>query len=145
MLNNSGLCCCRHLKSGCRLWRSCCPAGFHDNKKKLLYHRQFDSQPNQWTRYDLRENESVSVDPVGVLGVETHELVEKNVRDRGHTHGCTGVTRVGFGGRIDLWEHLMSVRIVIDYSLAEVSRWMWQLNKRSQLSEALGGVDSYMR
>ena len=53
-------------------------------------------------RVDLRENESVSVDPVGVLGVEAHELVEKNVSDRGHTHGSTGVTRVGFGGRIDL-------------------------------------------
>ena len=60
-------------------------------------------QPNQWMRVDLRENESVSVDPVGVLGVETHELVEKNVSDRGHTHRGTGVTGVGFGGRIDLW------------------------------------------
>lgn len=87
-------------------------------------------------RVDLRENESVSVDPVGVLGVEAHELVEKNVSDRGHTHGGTGVTRVGFGGRIDLWEHLMSVQSIIDCPLAGDSRCMWRLNKRSQPLEA---------
>jgi hypothetical protein len=51
---------------------------------------------------DLRENESVSVEPVGVLWVETHELVEKNVGDGSHTHGRTRVARVGFGSRIDL-------------------------------------------
>lgn len=101
MLVGSNLSCYRPLKAGCGLRRSC-PAGFHDNKKQPLYHVQLDSQLNQWMRCDLRENESVSVDPIGVLGVETHELVEKNVRDRGHTHGCTGVTRVGFSGRIDL-------------------------------------------
>lgn len=78
------------------------PASMITRKNTPCIHVQRDSQPNQWMRVDLRENESVSVDPVGVLGVEAHELVEKNVSDRGHTHGSTGVTRVGFGGRIDL-------------------------------------------
>jgi len=84
-------------------------------KNNSCIHVRLDSRANQWMRVDLRENESVSVDPVGVLGVETHELVEKNVRDGGHAHGGTGVTRVGFGGRIDLWEHTMSVQSIIDY------------------------------
>lgn len=50
----------------------------------------------------LRENEAVAVDPVWVLWVELHELVEEDVSDWGHTHGRTRVTRVGLEGRIDL-------------------------------------------
>ena len=50
----------------------------------------------------IRENEAVPVDPVGVLGVEVHELVEQNVGHRGHAHRGTGVTRVGLGGGIHL-------------------------------------------
>lgn len=34
---------------------------------------------------NLRENETVTVEPVGVLGVELHELVEQDVSDRRHT------------------------------------------------------------
>jgi len=58
------------------------------------------------------------------------------VRDGGHAHRGTGVTRVGFGGRIDLWEYLMSVWSIIDYALAWQATWMWRLNKRSRLLEA---------
>lgn len=50
----------------------------------------------------IRENESITVDPVGVLGVEAHELVEQNVSHWGHTHGGTRVARVGLGGGINL-------------------------------------------
>lgn len=51
---------------------------------------------------DIRENKTVPVNPVGVLGVEVHELVEQDVGDRGHAHRGTGVTRVGLGGGINL-------------------------------------------
>jgi hypothetical protein len=113
------------------------PPASHDNRKNNPCTQvRLDSQPNQCMEVDLRENESVSVEPVGVLGVEGHELVEKNVSNRGHAHRGTGVTRVGFGGRIDLEEHLMSVRFIIDYPLAGDSRCMWRLNKRSQPLEA---------
>lgn len=50
----------------------------------------------------VREHETITVDPIGVLGVEVHELVEQNVGDGGHAHGGTGVTRVGLGGGINL-------------------------------------------
>jgi hypothetical protein len=105
-------------------------------KTMLVFMCDSTASPINGRGIDLRENESVSVDPVGVLGVEGHELVEKNVSDRGHAHRGTGVTRVGFGGRIDLWEHLMSVWSIIDYPLTGDSRCMWRLNKRSQSLEA---------
>ena len=54
------------------------------------------------TRRHVRENETITVDPVGVLGVEVHELVEQNVGHGGHTHRGTGVTGVGLGGGINL-------------------------------------------
>lgn len=53
---------------------------------------------------DIRENETITVEPVGVLGVEVHELVEQNVSHGGHAHGGTRVTRVGLGGGINLDE-----------------------------------------
>lgn len=49
-----------------------------------------------------RENESISVQPVRVLGVEAHELVEEDVGDGGHAHRGTGVTGVSLRGGIDL-------------------------------------------
>lgn len=45
---------------------------------------------------------------MGVLGVESHELVEEDVGDRGHAHGGTGMARVGLEGGIDLWFALAS-------------------------------------
>lgn len=50
----------------------------------------------------LRKDETISVDPIRVLGVECHELVEEDVCNRSHTHGSARVARVGFGGGIDL-------------------------------------------
>jgi len=50
----------------------------------------------------IRENETITVDPVGVLGVEGHELVEQNVSHGGHAHGGTRVARVRLGGGINL-------------------------------------------
>lgn len=35
--------------------------------------------------FDSREDESIAVQPLGVLGVEVHELVEENVGNRSHT------------------------------------------------------------
>lgn len=50
----------------------------------------------------VRKNKAVAVDPVGVLGVERHELVEQDVGHWGHAHGRTRVTRVGLECGIDL-------------------------------------------
>lgn len=72
---------------------------------------------------NLRQDEAIPVQPLGVLGVELHELVEKDVGDGSHapvtavsgcfgvarrgeeqenSHGGTGVTGVGMEGRISL-------------------------------------------
>jgi hypothetical protein len=51
---------------------------------------------------DVREDETIAVEPVGVLGVEGHELVEKDVGHRGHAHGGARVARVGSSRGIDL-------------------------------------------
>lgn len=50
----------------------------------------------------VRENETVAVEPIGVLWVESHELVPEDVGDRGHAHGGARMARVGFDGGIDL-------------------------------------------
>lgn len=48
------------------------------------------------------ENETIPVDPVWVLRVEGHELVEHDMGDWGHTHGRARVARVGGCCGIDL-------------------------------------------
>ena len=48
------------------------------------------------------ENETIAVDPVGVLRVEAHEFVEEDVSDGGHAHGGTGMAGIGLEGGIDL-------------------------------------------
>lgn len=50
------------------------------------------------------QNEAVTVQPLGVLGVELHEVVEQDVGNGGHAHGGTGVARVAVEGGIDLRE-----------------------------------------
>jgi hypothetical protein len=50
----------------------------------------------------VREDEAIAVDPVGVLGVESHELVEQDVGRRGHAHRGARVAGVGLEGGIDL-------------------------------------------
>ena len=52
---------------------------------------------------DLREDESVTIEPVWVLWVEAHELIEKYMSDRSHTHGGPGVTGIRCEGSIDLF------------------------------------------
>lgn len=48
------------------------------------------------------ENKTIAVNPVGVLGVEAHELVEEDVSHGGHAHGGPGMAGVGLEGGIDL-------------------------------------------
>jgi hypothetical protein len=50
----------------------------------------------------VREDESVAVDPFGVLGVESHELVPHDVGHRSHAHGGTRMARVCLERGIDL-------------------------------------------
>lgn len=49
----------------------------------------------------IRENETITVSPFRVLGVEVHQ-VPQNVGHGGHAHRGTGVTGVGLGGGINL-------------------------------------------
>ena len=61
-------------------------------------------------RYDVREDEAITIEPVWVLGVEAHELVEHDVGDGCHAHGGSGMTGIGFEGGIDLdEEQLISI------------------------------------
>ena len=61
-------------------------------------------------RYDVREDETITIEPVWVLGVEAHELVEHDVGDGCHAHGSAGMTGIGFEGGIDLYmEELISI------------------------------------
>lgn len=47
------------------------------------------------SRMSVREDKSVSVDPLRVVGAEAEELAPQNVGGGSHTHGSTRVTRVG--------------------------------------------------
>lgn len=49
----------------------------------------------------IRENETITVRPFGVLGVEVHHVPE-NVGHGGHAHRSTGVTGVGLSNGINL-------------------------------------------
>ena len=53
-------------------------------------------------RLHLREYESIPVEPIRILRVEIHELVEKDVSNRRHAHWGTGMPGIGFEGSIDL-------------------------------------------
>ena len=55
-------------------------------------------------RFDLRQDETITIDPVWVLGVEGHELVEQDMGNGCHAHRSSGMTGVGFEGGIDLGE-----------------------------------------
>ena len=52
-------------------------------------------------RRHIRENETITVGPVRVLGVEVHH-VPQNVGNGSHAHRGTGVTGVSLGGGINL-------------------------------------------
>jgi hypothetical protein len=62
----------------------------------------FRADPEGIQKKYVRENKAVAVDPVWVLGVESHELVEHNVSHRGHAHRGARVARVGLECGIDL-------------------------------------------
>ena len=53
-----------------------------------------------------RENKSIPIEPVRILRVEPHELVEENVCCRGQAHWGARMTRIGFNGGINLSFHL---------------------------------------
>ena len=55
-----------------------------------------------------RENESIAVQPLGVLGVELHVLAEENMGNRSHAHGGTGMAGVAGEGGINLDGELAS-------------------------------------
>lgn len=46
-------------------------------------------------RKSLREDETITIGPTGVLGVESHEAVEKDVGDWRHSHWRARVPGVG--------------------------------------------------
>ena len=48
------------------------------------------------------EDKAISVGPVGVLGVEAHELIEEDMRGGSQAHGGSGMPGIGFEDRIDL-------------------------------------------
>ena len=50
----------------------------------------------------LRQNESISVDPVWIGGIEAHEFVKEDVGCWSQAHGGARMPRVGLEGRIDL-------------------------------------------
>jgi hypothetical protein len=54
--------------------------------------------------YNLRQDKSISVEPVWVFGVKGHEFVEKDVGHWGHAHRSARMAGVGFEGGIDLME-----------------------------------------
>lgn len=49
----------------------------------------------------LREHKTIPVQPVRTLRVEFQEFVEENMGHRGHAHGGSWMTRVGFAWHID--------------------------------------------
>jgi hypothetical protein len=53
---------------------------------------------------DLRQDKSISVEPVWILGVEGHEFVEEDVGHWGHAHRSARMTGVGLEGGIDLMD-----------------------------------------
>ena len=55
-------------------------------------------------KFDLRQDETITIDPVWVLGVEVHELVEQNMGNGCHAHGSSGMTGIDFESGIDLGE-----------------------------------------
>lgn len=54
------------------------------------------------SRIHLRENETVSIQPIRVFGIERHALVKENMSSWGQSHGRAGMTGIGFKGGIDL-------------------------------------------
>ena len=52
----------------------------------------------------IRKDESIPIDPMGILWIEGHEFVEEDMGCWGQAHGGTGMARVRLEGGIDLAE-----------------------------------------
>ena len=59
-------------------------------------------RPCQAGVLDLRQDESISIEPFRIAGVETHEFIEHDMSGGSKAHGGSGMTGVGFEGGIDL-------------------------------------------
>jgi len=126
--------------------------------KGELVAEQVEQGVLQDTAVAVGEDEAVTVEPLGVLGVELHELVEQHVGlwvvcervkagsvflggqgtyDRGHAHGRTGVARVGGEGGINLGfsSALVSMAVVDGRASAQGEadplRWSQQTYRES--------------
>lgn len=75
-----------------------------------------------------RKNESISVDPVGVLGVEVHDLLKEDMGSRGQAHRGSGVTGVGRDGGIDLVWHEQALAIEVNHSCRNYFSFLTPLN-----------------
>jgi hypothetical protein len=49
----------------------------------------------------VRENKTVPVQPVRILGIEFHEFIEEDMGYWSHSHRCTWMARIGFPRHID--------------------------------------------
>lgn len=67
-------------------------------RKHESFHSLFTSK---W-RANLREDKSITVQPLWVFWVVFHDLVPEDVGDWSHTHWRTWVAGVGLEGGIDL-------------------------------------------
>src|SRR5262245_12696344 len=52
-------------------------------------------------RGEARQDKTIPVQPIGILGVEAHDFVEENVRHGSKTHWSTGVAGFGLRGHVD--------------------------------------------
>lgn len=54
----------------------------------------------------LRQGKSVPIDPMGVLGIESHELVKEDMSYRGHAHRSSRMTGICSECCVDLGKRL---------------------------------------
>ena len=76
-------------------------------KRSLSFDHPWDLSVNENVcsrKLYLRQDETITVDPVWVFGVEGHELVEQDMGNRCHAHRSSGMTGIGFESGIDLCE-----------------------------------------
>ncbi len=71
------------------------------NFSKLRYDGLYDAFDCDY-RKGLREDETISIQPMWVLGIEGHEFVEENMSDWSQPHRGSGVAGVRLEGGIDL-------------------------------------------
>lgn len=88
---------------------------------------------------DLRENKTISIQPIWVLRIEGQKFVEENMGSRSQSHGCAGMAGIGLEGGIDLCNgdriSLKASRICIE--LCFKSRSRTQLGSEFVIDEAV--------